>query len=76
MQISVKPNTENLKPVELTGGESVYCINYTQMGRAKKLLESAPADSPMTLAWKQIQDSLDRNEKATIAFMLIDELNK
>ena len=64
-------------PIPLTGGESVYCINEQQLEQAFQLAEQDPDSS------KKIQDqlaileeSMSRNERAALAFVMIDRLLK
>jgi len=65
----------NLKPaVDLTGGESVYCINESQMRKALAMLEAAGNDSRLRATYEELRTSLDRNEQAALAFLLIDAL--
>lgn len=64
------------KKVDLTGGESVYCINQSQMKLAKKFLSEDAANHPelKTIFDSSIAD-LTRNEQAALAFLLVDHLN-
>ena len=65
------------QPVDLTGGDSVYCINETQLQTAFKLArddaESAPKIERMLA---EIETTMSRNEQAALAFVLIDKLLK
>jgi len=66
-----------VKPIELLGGESVYCINQTQLVNAKKLAFDDPNSSPKIQAEiKTLEEKLSRNERASLAFVLIDRLLK
>jgi hypothetical protein len=67
----------SIKPIELLGGESVYCINQSQLANAKKLAFDDPSTSPRIQAEiKAIEEKLSRNERASLAFVLIDRLLK
>jgi hypothetical protein len=62
---------------DLLGGESIYCINRSQIETASDLAYRNPETAP------RIQDTLDnletrfsRNELAAIAFLLIERLRK
>lgn len=66
-----------VKPVDLTGGESVYCVNQQQLERAFELADTDPHSGPKireTLAC--LERDLSRNECAALAFVLIDRLLK
>lgn len=66
-----------VQPVDITGGESVYCINQAQLTAAFQLVKENPTSGPkIQLMKKSITDSLNRNERAALAFVLIDELLK
>jgi len=61
----------------LTGGESVYCINEMQMRKAGELAGEDPKSGPR-LAGKlaELEAGLSRNERAALAFLLIDRLRR
>jgi hypothetical protein len=62
--------------LDLSGGESVYCINEAQMRLARKLADEDPASSQKIQAlFSQIESTLTRNEQAAVAFLLIEHLN-
>jgi hypothetical protein len=65
----------SIDPIDILGGESVYCINQSQLGDAKHLatedVESAPR---IQEAIKAVEAALSRNEQAALAFMLIERL--
>lgn len=64
------------RKLDLSGGESVYCINEAQMRLARKLAEEDPASSRKIQAlFSQIESTLTRNEQAAVAFLLIEHLN-
>ncbi len=61
---------------QLTGGESVYCINEAQMRRTKEMV-NGDSDSSERLAetLSTLESQLDRNEMAALAFTIIENLN-
>lgn len=66
-----------IKPIELLGGESVYCINQSQLANARKLAYDDPAASPrIQEEIKALEQKFSRNERAALAFVLIDRLLK
>lgn len=66
-----------IKPIELLGGESVYCINQSQLSNAKRLAFDDPEASPRIQdEIKRLESQLSRNERAALAFVLIDRLLK
>jgi len=66
-----------VEPVELMGGESVYCINESQLKTAYKLAqEEGPSQEKIQAMLTQIRAQLSRNEQASLAFVLIDQLLK
>lgn len=66
-----------IKPIEILGGESVYCINESQLKKSFELAYEDPATSPkIQAAIDQIEEGLNRNERAALAFVLIDRLLK
>jgi len=67
----------SLKPIDLTGGKSVYCFNQHQMDQANRLYaEESPSGEAIRAAVAQLEADCTRNEQATIAFMLIQHLNE
>lgn len=67
----------SVKPIELMGGESVYCINQSQLKNAFKLAFEDPQTAPRIQAEiKDLETRLSRNERASLAFVLIDRLLK
>ena len=61
---------------QLTGGESVYCINRAQMTRTRGMVASGGEDGrKLRAALARIEAELDRNERAALAFSLIERLN-
>jgi len=66
-----------IKPIELLGGESVYCINQSQLANARKLAFDNPEASPRIQdEIKALETKFSRNERAALAFVLIDRLLK
>lgn len=66
-----------LKKLDLSGGESVYCINEGQMARARTLVQSDPERGQVFAQLiDSIENKLSRNERAALAFVLIDRLNR
>lgn len=64
------------KNLDLSGGESVYCINQGQMAQARQLIAADSERSKLfTSMLDDIKRQLSRNEQAALAFVLIDELN-
>jgi len=60
--------------LDLTGGESVYCINQVQMKKARQRLESSDLSPELKALWEACH-RLSRNDQASLAFCLIEELN-
>ncbi len=66
--------TDSLK-LSLTGGESVYCINEAQLAKAKKLVEGeGPESDRVREAIVAMENEYSRNERAAIAFVVIERL--
>lgn len=66
-----------VRPIELLGGESVYCINESQLKSAFKLAFEDPVAAPRIQAEiASIESRLNRNERAALSFVLIDRLLK
>lgn len=64
-----------LEPIPLLGGKSVHCINEQQMEEAWRMAEDDPISSPVIKAHlSQIEKDLSRNERASLAFVLIQKL--
>ncbi len=62
-------------PIPLLGGKSVHCINEQQMAEAFRLTEEDAKSSPkIQAALKRIEDELSRNERAALAFVIIQRL--
>ena len=70
-------NAGHMKQTPLTGGESVFCINEAQLERAKSLAHvDSPEGDRVREAIRQLETEYTRNERAAIAFVLIDQLLK
>ncbi len=64
-----------IKPIDITGRESVYCINEQQLHTAYDLADSDPESGPrIQSAVEELEGKLNRNELAAVAFVLIDRL--
>ncbi len=67
----------SLKEVDLTGGESVYCINEAQLKRAFEMVRTSPETSEkVNKLIEQIERDFSRNERAALSFILVDRLLK
>jgi len=66
-----------LQPVEITGGESVYCINQSQLKAAYDLaMTDRRSSARIQETLTELETRLTRNERAALAFILIDYLLK
>ena len=63
----------SIEPLELMGGESVYCINESQLQTAFKLKRES---GDLKKLVEGLELDLSRNERAALAFLLIDNLVK
>lgn len=62
-------------PIPLLGGKSVHCINEQQMAEAWRLAEDEPDSALKIQAYlKEIETTLTRNERAALAFVIIQKL--
>ena len=67
----------SVKNIDILGGESVYCINEGQLKSAFRLAYDDPETSPkIQQGIKDLEASFSRNERAALAFVLIDRLLK
>lgn len=67
----------SLKEVDLTGGESVYCINESQLKRAFEMAQENPdTGKKINRLIEQIEQDFSRNERAALSFILVDRLLK
>jgi hypothetical protein len=65
----------SVEPIPLLGGKSVYCINELQLQEAFELAEKNPETSPKIQAeLARLEESMSRNERAALAFVVIDRL--
>ena len=65
----------SVQPIDLTGGKSVYCLNQQQLDRAQALFqEDSPAGERIRAVVAQLEADCTRNERAAIAFLLIQHL--
>ena len=63
------------QPIDLTGGQSVYCLNQQQLDRALALAAAdSPAGARIREAVARLEAECSRNEQAAIAFVLIQQL--
>ena len=63
------------KEFDLDGGESVYCINEAQLKRAFSMIEEgSESSSRIEEMLHTIDETLDRNERAALSFVLIHRL--
>ena len=67
----------SVRPIDILGGESVYCINEGQLRSAFELAEG-DSESAKKIQAKisEIESTLTRNERAAMSFVLIDRLLK
>jgi hypothetical protein len=67
----------SVKPIDVTGGESVYCFNDYQLKSAFALAESeGESGDKVRAAIERLEGTLTRNERAAAAFVVIDRLLK
>jgi len=65
----------SVKPIDVTGGESVYCFNRYQLTSAHELAESdSESGEKVRAAIQRMEEELTRNERASAAFVVIDRL--
>ena len=65
----------SMQPIDLTGGKSVYCLNQQQLDRALAIFqEASPAGERLRAAVARLESECSRNERAAIAFLLIQHL--
>jgi|TARA_B110000438_G_scaffold29060_1_gene28073 hypothetical protein len=66
-----------ISPISILGGESVYCINEAQMRDAQRLANEDPKSSKKIQSHlKEIENNLSRNERAALAFTIIENLRE
>ena len=61
----------SVDPVSILGGKSIYCINEMQLNDARKVFDESPKVRGILADHEQ---SLTRNERAALAFVMIDRL--
>lgn len=67
----------SVEPIPLMGGKSVYCINEAQLKQAFDLANDDPEASPRIQAeLARLEGAMSRNERAALAFVIIDRLLK
>ena len=65
----------NMEPIPLLEGKSVYCINESQLKAAFHLLEKKSQSATLiSQKLKEAETVMSRNERAALAFILIDRL--
>ena len=66
-----------ISPISILGGESVYCINEAQMRDAQRLAnEDIESSKKIQFQLKEIETILSRNERAALAFTIIENLRE
>ena len=66
-----------MQPIDLTGGKSVYCFNETQIKSAYDLVFEQPDTAAKLQAeLERMEKDMTRNERAALAFVIIDRLLK
>lgn len=64
------------RQIDLTGGESVYCINTFQIQKAGELYAGEGKSSERVRAiMSRLEADLSRNEQAAIAMLILQKLN-
>ncbi len=65
----------SLKEVDLSGGDSVFCINEVQLKKALSIVkDNEESGRKIRGILDTIDSSLSRNEKAALSFVLIHRL--
>lgn len=65
-----------IRPVDLTGGKSVYCFNQRQLNDATAMArEDTPEGRRVREEVARLESEFTRNERAAVAFLVIDRLN-
>jgi hypothetical protein len=66
-----------ITPISILGGDSVYCINEAQMRDAKRLTNEDPESSEKIQSeLEKLESSFSRNERAALAFTIIENLRE
>jgi hypothetical protein len=64
-----------VRPIDLTGGKSVYCFNESQIKSAHQMAFDNPETAPKIQAeLNRLESEFSRNERAALAFVMIDRL--
>ncbi len=67
----------SIQPQDITGGKSVYCFNQQQLDGAFRLFASEQEPGVrLREEVARIEAAYTRNERAALAFVLIDRLSK
>jgi hypothetical protein len=61
-----------IEPKSILGGESVYCINEAQLEESARLMKNPRLQELIA----SIEEGFSRNERAALAFTLIEHLRK
>ncbi len=63
------------RQIDLTGGESVYCINTFQMEKAQEVFEgTGPESELLQETILNLETNLTRNQQAAVAILLLKRL--
>ncbi|MFP4377409.1 MAG: hypothetical protein ACLFP4_10215 [Spirochaetales bacterium] len=63
------------RQIDLTGGESVYCINTFQMEKAQEVFEgTGPESQILQETIQRLEETLTRNQQAAVAMLLLKRL--
>jgi len=67
----------SVDPQDITGGKSVYCFNQKQLDDAVRLFgDASEAGAALREEVARLEQELSRNQRAALAFVLIDRLAK
>lgn len=67
----------SVKPIDILGGESVYCINQDQLKKSYEMAFEKPETAArIQAAIEGLEKDFSRNERAALAFVVIDRLLK
>ena len=67
----------SVEPQDITGGKSVYCFNQKQLDGAFALFEELSETGDVFRGEvARLEEVLTRNQRAALAFVLIDRLSK
>jgi hypothetical protein len=65
------------QPIDITGGDSVYCINTAQLRQAYEMISGDCESSARLHAQLDVLEAdFNRNDRAALAFLIIDRLLK